>query len=108
VLCFSVPSQAASQFAKWLQALGREDRKIIGEDIKAIQFGWQLGMPLIRKIDNQLWEVRSQLRQRIACVVFTVQGELIVLLHGFIKKSKTTPPADLELARKRLAQLKGV
>lgn len=49
----------------WLKELPREDRKIIGEDLKTVQFGWPLGMPLIRKLDSNLWEVRSRLHGRI-------------------------------------------
>ena len=30
---------------EWLKSLPRADRKIIGEDIKTVQFGWPLGMP---------------------------------------------------------------
>ena len=46
---------------KWLKELSRNDRKIIGEDIKTVQFGWPLGMPLVKKVDVGLWEIRSKL-----------------------------------------------
>ena len=90
---------------EWLRALPREERRIIGEDIKTAQFGWPLGMPLIRKLDQDLWEVRSRLPGRIARVLFTTQDQRMILLHGFIKKSQKTPQDDLELARKRLRML---
>jgi hypothetical protein len=44
---------------EWLRGLVREDRKTVGEDIKTAQFGWPLGMPLIRKLATGLWEVRT-------------------------------------------------
>jgi len=91
----------------WLKSLGNDDRKIIGEDIKTVQFGWPLGMPLVRKMETDLWEVRVQLPYRIARVLFTAQDRTMILLHGFIKKSQKTPAADLNVARKRLAQFKG-
>lgn len=69
--------------------------------------GWPLGMPLIRKLEAGLWEVRSTLPGRIARIIFTVQDEKMVLLHGFIKKSEKTPSQDLEVARQRLRSLKG-
>src|SRR5437879_516805 len=56
---------------EWLKSLPREERRIIGEDIKTVQFGWPLGMPLVRKLDKGLWEVRSRLPDRIARVIFT-------------------------------------
>jgi phage-related protein len=92
---------------EWLKSLPIQDKKAIGEDIKTVQFGWPLGMPLVRKIESGLWEVRSNTSIGIARVLFTVQAEFIVLLHGFVKKSARTPLDDLSLARKRLAQVRG-
>jgi len=49
-----------------------------------------------------LWEIRSALSDgRIGRVLFTVHGERMVLLHGFIKKSQKTPTKDLDLAERR-------
>jgi phage-related protein len=90
---------------EWLKSLPCEERRIIGEDIKTVQFGWPLGMPLVRKLDKALWEVRSRLPSRIARVIFTSGEGRMVLLHGFIKKSQKTPQKDLELAKTRLRLL---
>jgi len=91
---------------EWLQGLAREDRRTVGEDIKTAQFGWPIGMPLIRKLASDLWEVRSRISNGISRVMFTVDGQTMVLLHGFQKKSQRTPPADLMTAKRRLAQLR--
>ena len=90
---------------EWLKALVKDDRRSIGEDIKTAQYGWPLGMPLVRKLEKNLWEVRTSVSNGIARVIFTVIGNQMVLLHGFIKKSQKTPKPDLELARKRLKLL---
>lgn len=90
---------------EWLKSLPREERRIIGEDLKTVQFGWPLGMPLVRKLDAKLWEVRSRLPGRIARVMFTSAEDRMILLHGFIKKSQKTPMEDLELAKNRLRML---
>ncbi len=90
---------------EWLKSLKREDRKTIGEDIKTAQFGWPLGMPLIRKLESGLWEVRSNISQGIARTLFTVAGQMMVLLHGFVKKSQKTSQSELRTARQRLADL---
>jgi len=100
-------SSGAEPVREWLKALPAEERKIIGNDLKTAQFGWPLGMPLIRKLEADLWEVRSRLPHRIARVIFTVEGNRMVLLHGFIKKSQKTPVEDLQLARQRLKALRG-
>jgi len=92
---------------EWLKSLSLDEMRTIGEDIKTVQFGWPLGMPIVRKIETGLWEVRSRSVDRIARILFTIQNGRMVLLHGFIKKSNKTPQDDLSLARRRLAQLRG-
>jgi len=69
---------------------------------KTVQFGWPLGMPLVRKLDKDLWEVRIRLPDRIARVLFTTGAGRMILLHGFIKKSQKTPQEELALAKTRL------
>lgn len=90
----------------WLKDLPAIDRKVIGEDIKTVQFGWPLGMPLVAHLEGGLWEVRIRLENRIARVLFALEGQTMVLLHGFIKKRQATPKPDLNLARDRLKTLK--
>jgi phage-related protein len=90
---------------EWLRSLPRDERRIIGGDIKSVQFGWPLGMPLVRKLDKGLWEVRARFPSGIARVLFTEQDGQMVLLHGFIKKSQKTPGEELELAKRRLRML---
>jgi hypothetical protein len=56
---------------EWLKGLEAEDRKVIGEDIKDVEFSWPIGMPLVGSLGRELWEVRSRLpRGRIARVFF--------------------------------------
>ena len=87
---------------QWLKRLNKVDRKVIGRDIHYVQFRWPLGMPLVRKIENHLWEVRSQLSSgRISRVLFTIRDNQMILLHGFIKKSQRIAQTDLNLARHR-------
>jgi phage-related protein len=90
---------------RWLTSLDRSDRKAVGEDIKTAQYGWPLGMPLIRKLEPGLWEVRSHITRGIARVVFAVDGDTMVLLHGFVKKSQKTAASALKTGRQRLADL---
>jgi phage-related protein len=90
---------------EWLKGMPKEDRQAIGEDIKTAQYGWPLGMPLIRKIECGLWEVRSNISAGIARVFFTVMDKTMVILHGFVKKSQKTPQNELDTARRRLNNL---
>ena len=90
----------------WLKSLPPGERKVIGEDIKAAQFGWPLGLPLVDHIGGDIWEVRSRLENRVARTLFVVEGGVMILLHGFIKKERTTPKADKGLAVQRLQLLR--
>jgi len=90
----------------WLRTLSPIDRKTIGEDIKTVQLGWPLGMPLVRSLGGGMWEVRIKLENRIARVLFVLDGATMVLLHGFIKKQQETPKQDLDLAKDRHKVLK--
>lgn len=87
---------------QWLREFDKTTRKAIGEDIRLVQFRWPLGMPLVRKMETDLWEIRSRLSGgRIARILFSVGNSKMILLHGFIKKSRNTPQRDLNLARNR-------
>jgi len=87
---------------EWLLGLSKDDRKAVGEDIKTVEFGWPLGMPVCRPMKDGMYEVRTNLDDgRISRVLFCFHGGNMVLLHGFIKKSQQTPKPDLDLAKKR-------
>ena len=87
-------------------SLSAEDRKIVGEDIKDVEFAWPIGMPLCRPLSRGLWEVRSSLTQgRIARVLFCEHESKMVLLDAFIKKTRKTPASDLELAIRRKKEI---
>jgi phage-related protein len=91
---------------EWLNDLPKEQCRAIGEDVKTLQFGWPIGMPLVRKIADNLWELRSHISTGIARTFFTVFEDQIVLLHGFVKKSWNTPPKELAMAKRRLSKLR--
>ncbi len=91
----------------WLRGLDEGDRNAIGQDLMRVQYRWPVGMPLCRSLGEGLWEVRSDLpSNRIARVLFAVEDDRIVALHGFIKKTQKTPADDLALARKRKREFK--
>lgn len=91
----------------WLLTLNANDRRTIGIDIATVEYGWPVGMPTCRSLGDGLWEVRSSLAsRREARVIFAMLDERMALLHGFIKKSQKTPKSDLDLALKRLKELR--
>ena len=87
---------------EWLKGLEPDERKVLGEDIKDVEFSWPIVMPLVGSLGRDLWEVRSSLpRGRIARVIFCVERDGMVLLHGFVKKTQKTPPREIDLALRR-------
>jgi phage-related protein len=88
---------------EWLEAMRTKDRLCVAQDLKTVHLGWPVGMPVVRKLEPGLWEVRSHLPDGIARILFTVDGDVMVLLHSFVKKSRRTPGNELQTARRRLA-----
>ena len=78
--------------------------RIIGSDIKDVEFSFPIGLPLCRSLSGykDLWEVRSKITGgKIARIIFYISNGEMILLHGFIKKSQKTPKKEIELAVKR-------
>ncbi len=93
---------------EWLKDQPAADRKVIGIDIKTVEYGWPIGMPVCRSIASHkgMWEVRSNISSgRIARVLFCIGDGRLVLLHGFIKKVQRTPKTDLDLAARRMKEV---
>jgi phage-related protein len=86
-----------------LKSLEAGARRKVGFDLKALEYGWPVGMPLCRSLGRGLWDLRSNLSDgRIARVIFCLHQTELVLLHGFIKKTRKAPPGEIELAWKRM------
>jgi len=88
----------------WLMELSKEERRLIGEDIKTVEYGWPIGMPVCRSMGDKLFEVRTELKNKIVRILFCIVGNQMLLLHGFIKKTQKTPKNDLEIAKRRFKE----
>ena len=90
----------------WLRQLPESDRHAIGKDLLRAQWQWPIGMPLCRPMGGGLWEIRTDLpSKRTARVLLSPCRGHLVALHGFIKKTRSTPDEDLALARRRQKEL---
>jgi phage-related protein len=80
------------------------DHRLIGEEIKTVEFGWPVGMPVCRPMGNGLHELHTKLPgNRIVRDFFFIDRMLrMVLLHGILKKTQAPPTSDLELARQNM------
>ena len=69
--------------------------------------GPNLGMPYTRPFGDGLFEIRAKGTEGIGRAFYCTQvGRELVILHSIIKKTQATPAKDLELARKRLKEVK--
>jgi len=69
--------------------------------------GPDLGMPHTRSMGEGLFELRLKAAEGIARVFYcTLVGRKIVILHQFTKKSEKTPRKELEIAKRRMKEVK--
>lgn len=90
---------------EWISTFDEAVEKEIYNAISAVRTDWMLCLRkrLVKKLEADLWEVRVNIRKRTARVVFTMEDHEIILLHGFMKKSRRIPRQHLRLARERMA-----
>lgn len=105
---FKQVASGSEPVREWLRSLPVEEKKQIGADIMAVQYGWPLGLPLVDHLSGDIWEVRTTLENRIARVLFAIDGSVMILLHGIIKKNQKTPKPDLDLAKNRWKLFRGI
>jgi len=70
----------------WIKSLSANDRRVIGADIQTVEFGWPIGMSLCKSLGGGLWEVRSNITDGIARVIFFLHQGNLIILNGFVKK----------------------
>jgi len=96
--------------------LSREGRREVGADIGRVQWQWPVGKPLVDGFGGGLYEVRTSHEGEQYRVLFYVQADQVVLVHGqswrgsmvlvhgLHKKTQKTPAAVIALARKRMRE----
>lgn len=105
---FYATSTGAIPVREWLLGLTREDRIEIGSDIANIEYNWPIGPPQCKPLEKGVFEIRSRISDgRTARVLFFAEQGHLFLLHGFIKKTQKTPRKDLDLAIKRMDEMRG-
>src|SRR3990167_5645698 len=94
----------------------KEDARSLPKSIKAkfeaimdkmLEYGPDLGLPFTRAMGKGLYEIRAKGQEGIARGMFcTISKNTIVILHVFIKKTEATPKKELDLAIKRMKEVK--
>ena len=101
-IAFYRSSSGRESVREWLRQLDAASRRHIGEDLRRLQYHWPIGMPLVRKLDAGLWEMRSKVPGGITRIVFTIHADALVLLHGWVKKTRKLPVRERRTAKLRL------
>ncbi len=71
-----------------------------------IEFGPNVKMPHSRAMGKGLFELRPKGREGIGRTFYCFNvGRRIIILHAFIKKTTTTPRAELKIAQKRIKEV---
>lgn len=101
---------------EWRRSLSREVRREIGADIGRVQWRWPIGRPLVDGFGGGLYEVRTTYGGDQYRVLFYLEGETavlvhgerhrgtMVLVHGIHKKTQRTPPVVIALALQRMKE----
>ena len=90
----------------FILSLSQDDKREVGVKIFMVQKGFPIGLPLVRKMETDLWEIRMTITDGICRIFFTIAENTMILLHGFVKKSQKTPQNELETAKNRLRMFK--
>src|SRR5205085_1179208 len=92
----------ASLYGNGWKSLNAEDRRIIGEDIKDVEFSWPIAMPLVGSLGRERYGKFEAICHSVARRAFCLRRTRV---HGapvrFMKKTQKTPKADIDLAVKR-------
>jgi phage-related protein len=92
----------------WLNGIPKDIKaRIINIVDLLIEHGPQnVREPYVKHIKGKLFEIRAKGKDGIARVLyFTMTGQRIVLLHGFMKKTQKTPKKELETATVRMKEI---
>ncbi len=72
-----------------------------------MEFGPELGMPFSRSMGDGLFELRPGGREGSGRALYCyMTGRRLVILHTFVKKTGSTPRKDLNIARRRLKEVR--
>ena len=67
------------------------------------EMGTRIGEPVTKHLDGEIWELRP-LSNRILYAFY--DGNTFLLLHHFVKKTRKTPPREIEKAKRELEDYK--
>jgi phage-related protein len=94
--------------SEWVDRLAARPRaKLLWVLARLAEDGLRMGPPWLRKLDDDIWEVRVTAGTEALRVLFCpVQAGRFLLLEAFAKKTAKTPERHLQAARTRLTRFR--
>lgn len=91
---------------EWIEEMSAQDKALALGYIDQLQeLGLEARMPLVKPLGHKLYELRwSSSRKQHRIIYFAATGRKFVMLNGFIKKRRETPPKEKATAFKRMRE----
>ncbi|MBO8087726.1 MAG: type II toxin-antitoxin system RelE/ParE family toxin [Marichromatium sp.] len=104
---YYLTSNGKSPVKEWIDSIGAEPKAEVFRIFEMLsKYGTNLGLPFVRPIENKIYEVRAKDKSGIYRVLYFAHTQkTFVMLHGFQKKTRTTPRKEIEIARKRMKEI---
>lgn len=102
-------ARGRSPVDKFLRELPKRVAAAVIHDLNTVRrFGVEnLGDKWVKYLGDKIWEVRTTSDRHVVRILFSVvtgrNGRTMLLLVGFTKDTKKTPPEEIKRAKKRLA-----
>lgn len=89
----------------FINTLSKPTKSKIIRSVELLEsYGVQVGMPHVKKIDKNLYELRIRGTEEVR-ILFTKEKDQIYLLHGFRKKKMKIPSKEIVTAKNRILDL---
>jgi hypothetical protein len=85
--------------------LDKSDRSAIGADLPKVQFGWPIGMPLVRKLADDIWGAVRASEPTDGTLAVRDRRATNRRASRLHQETQKTPPGDIALARRRLREM---
>lgn len=101
---FAKRKDGSSEFEDFIKSLPKKDSaKIMATIAKIKKYGFETAkrMEWVKKLDDNLYEIRSKVSSNIQRIIyFQFSGNRYIITHGFTKKTQKTPKNEIEHAKK--------
>ena len=96
-----------SPVKEWILDLDIKTKaKILKNIVMLKEFNINLKAPYVKPLEDKLYELRTKDSKGIYRIIyFAYTDKTFFLLNGFIKKTRTTPRKEIELAKLRMKEI---